>query len=52
MSPRSRGGIRPSYPSIAALEKSEGAGKAGWPLHPGLPRKEDLRERVNHRYRR
>ena len=34
------------------LEKSEGAGKAGWPLHPGPPRKRKLRERVNHRYRR
>src|SRR5262249_9156774 len=35
---------------FALLKKSEGAGKAGWPLHPGLPRKENLRERVNHRY--
>jgi hypothetical protein len=32
--------------------RNEGAGKAGWPLHPGLPRKRYLRERVNHRYRR
>jgi hypothetical protein len=39
--------VHRSYPP-----KTEGTGKAGWPLHPGLPRKRDLRERVNHRYRR
>ena len=32
--------------------KTEGAGKAGWPLHPGPPRKRNLRERDDHRYRR
>ena len=30
----------------------EGAGKAGWPLHPGPSRRKNLRERENHRYRR
>jgi hypothetical protein len=32
--------------------RNEGAGKTGWPLHPGPPRKENLRERDDHRYRR
>ena len=27
-------------------KKTEGAGKAGWPLHPGPPRKRNLRERA------
>jgi hypothetical protein len=30
----------------------EGAGKTGWPLHPRPPRKRNLRERDDHRYRR
>jgi uncharacterized protein (DUF3084 family) len=32
--------------------RNEGAGKTGWPLHPGPPRKRCLRERDDHRYRR
>jgi hypothetical protein len=31
---RPRGAMRPSFASIAALEKQEGAGKAGCALHP------------------
>ena len=46
----SRGGVRPS--SASGSPSNEGAGKTGWPLHPGPPRKRNLRERVNHRYRR
>ncbi len=38
--------------SPSPSSKAEGAGKTGWPLHPGLPRKRHLRERENHRYRR
>ena len=37
---RSRGGFRPSFASCVALENAEGAGKAGWPLHPGPRAKE------------
>jgi hypothetical protein len=52
MSPRSRGALHPSSASASPSLNVEGAGKAGWPLHPGLPRKKGLRERENHRYRR
>ena len=31
--------------------ETEGAGKAGWPLHPGPPRKKIARAREDHRYR-
>jgi hypothetical protein len=46
----SRGAIRPSFATYIALSKAEGAGKAGWPLHPGPSRRKKLRERENHRY--
>jgi hypothetical protein len=53
MPPRSRGAFRPSFgSSITLSEDRGGAGKAGWPLHPGLSRRKKLRERENHRYRR
>src|SRR5271165_114884 len=48
----SRGLLRPSHAKTLSLSIIEGAGKAGWPLHPGPPRKRNLRERVDHRYRR
>jgi hypothetical protein len=50
--PRSRSAFRPSFTSCFALSKIKGAGKTGWPLHPGPPRKRYLRERDDHRYRR
>jgi hypothetical protein len=37
-----------SLPSL----RTEGAGKVGWPLHPGPSRRKNVRERENHRYRR
>jgi hypothetical protein len=49
---RSRGAFRPSYSINFTLLKAEGARKAGWPLHPGAPRKKLREERENHRYRR
>ena len=48
----SRDGIRPSFAVRFAFLHREGAGKAGWPLHPGRPRKRIARKRENHRYRR
>jgi len=48
----SRGAFRPSYSINFTLQNAEGAGKTGWPLHPGPPRKKLREERVNHRYRR
>jgi hypothetical protein len=33
--PHPRGAIRPSFAHCLAPPKIEGAGKAGWPLHPG-----------------
>jgi len=42
MSSHPRGGIRPSFASSRPPSNAEGAGKAGWPLHPGLPRKEEF----------
>src|ERR1700756_2286857 len=47
-----RGAFRPSFASSITLSSTEGAGQTGWPLHPVPPRKKDLRERENHRYRR
>ncbi len=53
IAPRPRDAFRPSFASVIALEKSEGAGKAGWPLHPGPSRKKDCAKRAKvHRYRR
>jgi hypothetical protein len=46
MAQRFRGAIRPSFAHQPPSSKAEGAGKAGWPLHPGLPRKRNLRERA------
>ncbi len=46
----SRDGIRPSFCIVVPSSRTEGAGKAGWPLHPGPSRRKDLRERENHRY--
>ena len=40
MSPHSRGAFHPSFASFITLIKDKGAGKTGWPLHPGPPRKE------------
>jgi hypothetical protein len=40
MALRSRGAFHPSFASFITLIKDKGAGKAGWPLHPGPPRKE------------
>jgi hypothetical protein len=40
-----RDAFRPSFASTITLEKHEGAGKAGWPLHPGLSRRKNLRKR-------
>ena len=37
--PHSRGAFRPSYAHVHPPWKTEGAGKTGWPLHPGPPRK-------------
>jgi len=48
----SRGAFRPSYSINFTFQNAEGAGKTGWPLHPGPPRKKLREERVNHRYRR
>jgi hypothetical protein len=44
--------ISPELCIIDHPRKSEGTGKAGWPLHPGPPRKRIARKRVDHRYRR
>ena len=38
----SRDGIRPSFAASSPSSRTEGAGKAGWPLHPGLPRKQEF----------
>jgi hypothetical protein len=40
------------YISLPLRKRRGGAGKTGWPLHPGPSRKRNLRERVDHRYRR
>jgi hypothetical protein len=49
----SRDGNRPSFASsFALLEMKRAQGRPGSRMHPGLPRKDNLRERVNHRYRR
>jgi hypothetical protein len=40
MSPHSRGAFHPSFASFITLIRDKGAGKPGWPLHPGPPRKE------------
>ena len=46
----SRRGLRPSFALRAPSLRTEGAGKAGWPQHPGPSRRKKLRERKNHRY--
>src|SRR6516164_113793 len=48
----SRDAFRPSYSINFTLQNAEGAGKTGWPLHPGPPRKKLREERDDHRYRR
>ncbi len=48
MRPHPRSAFRPSFAFIIhPLSKSEGAGKTGWPLHPGLSRKKLRKEREN-----
>ncbi len=50
---RSRGVFSPELCIVVVPPwKSEGAGRAGWPLHPGAPREKVAREREDHRYRR
>jgi hypothetical protein len=44
--------ISPELCIFTTLFEREGAGKAGWPHAPGAPAQRNLRERVNHRYRR
>ena len=48
----SRGTLRPSFAIPSPSERSEGAGKAGWPLHPGPPRQKNCAKARDHRYRR
>ena len=42
--PRSRGAMSARVLALCARPESKGAGKTGWPLHPGPSRQKELRE--------
>jgi hypothetical protein len=48
----SRRALRPSFADRLPSENVRAQGRPGGRMHPGLPRKNELRERENHRYRR